>query len=338
LSLSKNGLRFSPFSHIYVEEEAFDFPITREILSKFEKSRIISIYNYKEVFARPRQNYNLQKKAVKLILAVKKGQFLFGGPEVCHNFGFENFYYTSPILNCPYNCSYCFLKGMYPSSNMVIFVNIEDFFKEIEKLLKEKKKLYIAASYETDLLALERIVPYTRFFIDFSRKKEDLLIEIRTKSANFNAVKDVLPSENIILSWTLSTEKIASKYEKNAPDIKKRIKSIKEAQERGYKIRICFDPLIFYEDFEKDFKHLTENVFNNIDPERVYDIGLGVFRIPSDYLKNIRARGIYDEIFYYPYEEGNKVYSVEKNIKDKMLDFSIKELSKFLPKEKIFYL
>ena len=45
------------------------------------------------------------------------------------------------MYNCLFDCRYCFLQGMYNSSNFVIFVNYEDFFKirylEKEYVIKE---------------------------------------------------------------------------------------------------------------------------------------------------------------------------------------------------------
>mgnify|MGYP006970641936 FL=1 len=35
------------------------------------------------------------------------------------------------MMNCIYDCSYCYLKGMYPSGHMVLFVNIEDTWKNL---------------------------------------------------------------------------------------------------------------------------------------------------------------------------------------------------------------
>ena len=45
---------------------------------------------------------------------------------------------------------------MYPSGNLVIFINIEDIFAELETLLA-KHPVYLCVSYDTDLLALENI-------------------------------------------------------------------------------------------------------------------------------------------------------------------------------------
>ena len=43
-------------------------------------------------------------------------------------------------MHCPFGCEYCYLKGMYPSSNMVVFVNLEDYRADVEEKLKEEEK------------------------------------------------------------------------------------------------------------------------------------------------------------------------------------------------------
>ena len=36
------------------------------------------------------------------------------------------------MFNCIYDCDYCYLQGMYPSANIVVFVNHEDFFDAVD--------------------------------------------------------------------------------------------------------------------------------------------------------------------------------------------------------------
>ena len=63
--------------------------------------------------------------------------------------------------DCIYDCEYCYLKGMYPSANIVIFVNIEDIFEELHRMLSEHP-VYLCVSYDTDLLAFEAMTGYVR--------------------------------------------------------------------------------------------------------------------------------------------------------------------------------
>ena len=104
--------RTEHFSHIYVEEEIWDDPQTRQIRNHFPHARMIPVRQYHDVFSRPKQEYAVQKHARNLILARQHGTLLYEGAPVCHSFGHEHFYYTSPALNCLYDCEYCWLKGM----------------------------------------------------------------------------------------------------------------------------------------------------------------------------------------------------------------------------------
>ncbi|NSW91737.1 MAG: hypothetical protein HPY74_13895 [Firmicutes bacterium] len=204
--LNKN--LFNPcFSHIYIEKKALNHPNTKKILEHFREAEIIEINHYKDVFSRSNQNYSLHKNSLKLILAVKKEKLIYNGAQVCEDFGNIHFYYTSTMMNCIYDCEYCYLQGMYTTANIVIFVNIEDFFSEVENLLREHS-VYLCISYDTDILAFENVIGYGRKWIDFAKKHENLKIEIRTKSANFKAIEDIDAQENVILAWTLSPDKV----------------------------------------------------------------------------------------------------------------------------------
>lgn len=55
------------------------------------------------------------------------------------------------MMNCIFDCEYCYLKGMYPSGNLVVFVNLEDIFAELEALLAQKS-IYLCVSYDADLV------------------------------------------------------------------------------------------------------------------------------------------------------------------------------------------
>ena len=178
-----------PFSHIYVEEKVFLDEGYRkkaeEIISHFPEAVVVPIGHYKDVFNRHKQNYVRQHEAQALILAVKQGTLVYPGAKVCQSMGNKHFYYTSCMMNCLFDCEYCYLKGMYPSGNMVIFLNIRDIFSEVEALLKEHP-VYLCVSYDSDLMAIERLTGYVSEWINFTNRHPELTIEIRTKAGNID--------------------------------------------------------------------------------------------------------------------------------------------------------
>ena len=125
------------FSHLYIEEEAYGYSLSKTILRKFSNSSIIDIKHYKDVFNRSGQDFQTQKKSMKLILAKKTPPFLYPVTDMVQGHHMPGFFYTTPMLNCLYNCEYCFLQGMYPSGNIVLFVNQDDFQKAVKVKLNQ---------------------------------------------------------------------------------------------------------------------------------------------------------------------------------------------------------
>ena len=110
---------------IYIENAIREHPRTLEVLDRFPRAEIIECERYGEVFNRASQNFRLQKPRPGLILAKKHGNLILPAPEG-YSIGAADNYYFSHMLNCLYDCRYCFLQGMYRSANYVYFVNFED--------------------------------------------------------------------------------------------------------------------------------------------------------------------------------------------------------------------
>ena len=324
------------FSHIYVEKKILNNKNTLEILSKFKDVKIIEIENYKEVFSSNNQDFHLQKLGQKLILASNKANMIYEGAVVCESFENDNFYYTSSIINCVYDCEYCYLQGVYSSGNIVIFVDIEKVFEEVEELYNKLKTLYLCISYDTDLLAIENICGFSEKWYYFIEDKKDLKIELRTKSGNIDKFLNLKPLDNFIIAFTLSPENLALKNEKYTASFKNRVKAIKELQEKGWKVRICIDPLIYSDNFEKNYSQMIEYLFNKINKEKVIDVSIGVFRISKEYLKKMRNQNQNSEILYYPFECIDGVYTYSDKTKSYMINFIKEQFLKYIDEKKIY--
>lgn len=321
------------YSHIYIEDEALSYPMTQDILKHFPESRIIRIRHYKDMFNRAKQDFVMQKHAQSLILAVNHSELIYPGARFCQSFGNEHFYYTSNIMNCIYDCEYCYLQGMYPSGNMVIFVNIEDYFSRIRELLK-KHPMYICISYDTDLLAMEGLCGFTQKWIDFTIDNPDLTIEVRTKSMYDITRLKGSSHPDIVWAWTLSPDEVVC-YEHFTPSLTSRLNAIRKALELDCRVRLCFDPMILIPDYKSIYGSFYKYVFEQLDASKIYDVSIGLFRISADYLKSMRRKRAC-AITAYPYENINGMCSYDTKKTGEMLDFAESELSKYYPSDRIY--
>lgn len=321
------------FRHIYIEEEILNHPKTISILEKNPNSEKIIIKNYKTFFNRANQNFQIQKKDIKLILAKKKDNFLYDGSNFSNNFGNKNFYYNTLILNCVYNCEYCYLQGMFNSGNIVIFVNEEDFFSSTEQKLNDE--IFLCISYETDLLAFEELTGFVKDWILFSYDKPNLKIELRTKSNLFKQISDLKPNPNFILAWTLSPEIVIKNHEENTPTLNRRLESIQEAIKLGWSVRICIDPILHIQNWKEEYFKLIQTIFDKIETNKLLDISLGTFRINKDFLKKMKKLRPDSKILHYPFQLENEA-CYPKNKRDEILFFLKNVLIQKITEEKIF--
>lgn len=293
------------FSHIYLEQRAAGYPETKRILGKFPESTVVSIRHYKDVFNRPAQDSKLQNESKNLILAVNDGKKIFDASPVCQDFGMGKFYYAESAMNCVFSCDYCFLKGMYGTSNVVIFVNQEDYLHECEEKLKEGP-MYLCASFDTDLGALSSVSSWMNVWEEFTDSHPDITLELRTKSV----VNSFRKESNIIYAFTLSPNEVISEFEKNTPSLDARIASVNKAIEAGAQVRLCFDPLIYIKNLELCYNRFVDKILQSIDLTRVRDISIGTFRISSDYLPNLRKACPDSSAVLFPFdrEDGFCVY------------------------------
>ena len=319
------------FTHVYVEERAREYPLTDEILSKLSGANVIPIKHYKDVFDRKRQNAVLQREHKALIIAVRDGNRIFKGATVCQSFGNKNFYYASSMMNCPFDCEYCYLKGMYPSSNMVVFVNLEDYRADVEEKLKEGP-MYVCASYDTDLLAMNGLTGHADFWKELALEHDDLLVELRTKAAV--EIKENI--SNIIYAFTLSPEEVVSRYERYTAPVKARISAAQSAIENDANVRLCFDPIIKISDWESAYKKLVDETAAAIDFSKLTDVSVGTFRISADYLTKMRKAYPGSELAWYPYVVKEGVAQYEPETDSNMQEFVCGLIGEHIGREKIF--
>ena len=225
------------FSHIYFEPDALAYKTATHVIGRFPSSRVVEVRDYKRFFNRSRQSFKEQKKSPKLILAVKRPPFVYGGSSLCQRFGNDEIHYVTPALGCLYDCAYCYLQGKYESANIVLFVNNDEIIQAVKEEMKQRQdpasRMYVSLSYDTDLMLFEPWTGFCRQWLDFAANEPDVTVELRTKSAAYSAIEGAVPSKNATLSWTISPEEIARRYDKGATSLGARLSAASRAAAPG---------------------------------------------------------------------------------------------------------
>lgn len=320
---------------IYIEESVKDLPKTQEILKKNPNVLVTIIDRYTEIFNRHRQNFRVQKEKPALILAKKTGKILHKIPKT-YTIGNQKNAYFSHLLNCPFDCSYCFLQGMYPSAHFVCFVNFQDFKEEIKQEIESSdEKMTFFSGYDADSLALERFSGFAKEFIPFFKKYPKAELEIRTKSIFIKPLLEEEASSNIVVAFTLSPEIVASHIEKKAPPLKSRLLAIEKLLEKGYPIGLRFDPLIYIENYQKHYKEFFDKVLSIVPSSKVHSVTMGTFRLPKPIFKNMQKHSN-TALLASCSSERSGMMTYHKDIEDEMIDYCKACVLEYLPASKLF--
>jgi len=322
---------------LYIEENIRQHARTVEICERFPKARQIICERYGEVFNPKAQNFRLQKQAPALILAEKYKNFALAAPQG-YNIGARQNYYFSHMLNCLYDCRYCFLQGMFQSANYVLFVNFEDYQQEIKQICQASpdEAIHFFSGYDCDSLALEPVTGFAEHFLPFFADIPNAWLELRTKSTQIRNLLKRTADPRTIVAFSLSPDEIAKKVEDKAPSLERRLDALCKLQDQGWQIGLRFDPLIYQTGYQQQYKQLFEQVFARVDLNSLHSVSLGVFRLPEKYFKKIHNLYPEEVLFASPLETKQKTTSYKAELEQEMLQYCTEQLLSYIPESKFF--
>lgn len=324
-------------NRIYIEKSIQGHARVSQICARFPDARRLTCDRYGEVFNPKAQNFRLQKLQPALILAKKFQHFTMPAPQG-YGIGARHNYYFSHMLNCLYDCRYCFLQGMYQSANYVLFVNYEDFQDDIRRVsrLHADETVHFFSGYDCDSLALEPVTGFAGQFLPFFAKLPNAWLELRTKSTQIRSLLNQPASPRCIVAFSLSPEEIALKVEHKAPALDSRLEAMRKLQERGWLLGLRFDPLIYQHGYLQQYRRLFEQVFAVLSPKSLHSVSLGVFRLPEQYFKKMHKLYPQDRLFASPLHTEGGMVSYKAELEQEMTRACGEMLRNYIPAEKFF--
>jgi spore photoproduct lyase len=319
-------------AQVYVETAIRQHPRTQQLLQRLRQLPVIEIEHYGEVFNPRSQNFRLQKKNPAIIIAHKnKGHVLATPPG--YGLGAEHNYYFSHMLNCIYDCRYCFLQGMYQSAHQVLFINYEDFGEQMREIAQQHsaKPVWFFSGYDCDSLANEPMTRFTEYFIPLVADIDNAWLELRTKSTQIRGLLKLQPVDRVITAFSFSDAFSHAKLEHGVPSIDKRIDAMRRLQEAGWKLGLRFDPVIYHPEYQAEFSALLERIFKIIDAQAIHSVSLGNFRLTRDHFRT--ASRLYPEepLFAQPMALEQGIVSYPRERENEMMAFCENELMQHIP-------
>ncbi len=307
-------------------------------MSRFKKASLIPIDRYGEIFNRKNQSFRIQKKSPSLILARKHNGHVLKAP-AGFGIGDDLNFYFSHMYNCLYDCEYCFLQGMYSSASYVVFVNYEDFELQLESVLKNNsyQKITFFSGYDCDSLAFENVTGFVSHFLPFFQRNSEALLELRTKSYQLQPLLSSEPIQNCVVAFSLMPEVMALALDHKAPSIKRRIEAMKTLSQKGWRIGLRFDPLIYGKNWKDLYSDLLTEIFEQLPSESIHSITYGALRFPKKMHKIVSASHPNSKLFVRLFQNDNGIMTYGKEIENDMIKYCTRLSLNYVSEKLIFH-
>jgi spore photoproduct lyase len=226
-----------------------------------------------------------------LVLVHYPGKFLKkcqgSGAEICCGY-----FVTSYAWNCHLDCTYCVLRSYLDSEALLICTNVEDLLAEVKETLEgsPERTFRIGTGELADSLALDHITCYSRRIVPFFATLKNGILELKTKSNQISNLNNLDHGGRTVVAWTMNSKRICQNEESQSATFEERLAAAKQCEKWGYKLGFHFDPIIYYEEWESEYRLAVKEIFGNVNPGSIAWISLGALRFTPHLRDLIRKR------------------------------------------------
>ena len=215
--------------------------------------------------------------------------------------------------NCGFDCSYCSIQSFYHDDTVLIDKNLKD---KLEKLLIDPHKTYhIGTGQSSDSLMWGNKNGILEALVAFARKYPNVILELKTKSANVSELLELKPPRNVIVTWTLNTETIIKNEEFLTASLEERLDAAQKVSQAGLLIGFHFHPMVYYKGFESEYEEVTQKLLGRFKSENVALLSIGTLTYTKTVMSKIRKRGLQSKILQMPLKEIAGKFSYPREIK-----------------------
>jgi spore photoproduct lyase len=280
---------------VFVEDRCANSPLATRVLSAIPREVPVTHLADAREASRPgsgvRDPFGAGKR--RLVVARRKTPFLMPCPAGSSKFACCGYLVLTLASNCPMDCSYCFLQE-YLADNPAfqIYANYTDSYDELDRLIANARtrSFRVGTGELADSLAFDSITGISRDLIDFFAARENLTLELKTKTDEIENLLDVDPRGRVLVSWTLSPDAVYRSSEHLTASPAARIAAARAVLDAGYRVAFHFDPLIAYPEAERDYLLLIDELLDNVPPKQISFISMGGLRMTPRLRSAARSR------------------------------------------------
>lgn len=240
------------------------------------------------------------------------------------------------VDNCGYACSYCSIQSFY-AGHQVYFD--PQFPTKLASLKIDPDKIYhIGTGQSSDSLMWGNSHGALDALIAFADANPNVILELKTKSANIGHLLTNRLPPNLICTWSLNPQVIVDNEEHGSAPLAKRLEAAQRLSEHGTLVGFHLHPMIHHAGWEEGYGDIVNQIQQSFLPNQVTMVSFGTLTFTKQVIRKIRERGERSQILKLPLVEADGKLSYPDDIKLMLFSCAYHGFSEVWKKTVFFYL
>jgi spore photoproduct lyase len=235
----------------------------------------------------------------EVVFSHEKGEFWKPCPGTTKGYYCCGYQIITPLTGCGMYCRYCVLQAYLENQGQVVYENIPDLQKEIERKMATWKGVVRFGTGEFgDSLFLEDTLHLSEKIAAMLEPYPNAVVEFKTKSTNIRGLAKIKDPRKVIIGFSMNTPAMISLHERNTAALEDRLKAAQESIAMGFWVAFHFDPIIYYPQWKQEYPEVVRKIFDYVkDPGKIAWWSLGGFRSAPSLKEHLKKSNMHLPLF-----------------------------------------
>lgn len=245
---------------IYVEPRALEYPLGKELVTKFEKMgmEIKETTSHNQIRNLPGDNHFQKYRNAKstLVIGVRKTlKFDTSKPSAEYAIPFAT--------GCMGHCHYCYLQTTMGSKPYIrTYVNVDEIFDAAETYMQERAPEFtrFEASCTSDIVGVDHLTHTLKRAIEYFGKSKYGKLRFVTKFEHVDHLLDAEHNGKTRFRFSINDDYIIKYFEPGTSRLDGRIKAAVKVAEAGYPLGFIVAPIYLHDGWKEGYLEMFEKL------------------------------------------------------------------------------
>lgn len=205
------------------------------------------------------------------------------------------------VMNCGYECTYCSIQSFYHGEEIIFQGNFKEKLEQIK--IDPNRTYHIGTGQASDSLLWGNKNNVLEDLFTWVKQYPNVVLELKTKSANIHYLQDNPIPPNVIVTWSLNAETIVKNEEMRTAPLSARLSAARKVADEGILVGFHLHPIVAFQGWKTEYPQLVDHLTTHFSPEEVALVSMGTLTFIKPVMKQLRQRKINSKILQMPFED-----------------------------------